>query len=103
MALVKTRPGTKAFEGIEIADNQASIVTTLNELEQYGLIRPTLNESARKRDLASNDALFAGHALRETVQRRFDAARKRRAVVYSWYIQAVSTGDRLGGIPPVTL
>ena len=103
MALVKTRPGTKAFEGIEVADNQASIVTTINELEQFGLIRPTLNEGAKKRDLQSNDALFAGHALRETVQRRFDAQRKKRALVYSWYIEAVSTDCRLGGIPPITL
>ena len=101
--LTEIRTGGKTIEGIRIAENLCSVATSLNQLEQYGLTRPTVNASAKAKDLKSDDLFARAHNLREIVQRRFDKSRKERAEDYNEYIDAIMAGKRLGGVPPVTL
>jgi hypothetical protein len=101
--LTEIRSGGKALPGIRIAENLCSIVTSLNQLEDYGLTRPTTNAGAKPKDLKGNDLFERAHILREIVQRRFDKSRQERAIEYATYIEQIMAGQRLGGVPPVTL
>src|SRR5215510_10403251 len=101
--LTEIRSGGKALPGIRIAENLCSIVTTLNQLEDYGLSRPTTNAFAKAKDLQGNDLFQRAHSLREIVQRRFDKSRQERARDYALYIEQIISGQRLGGVPPITL
>jgi|SRR5215469_686146 len=101
--LTEIRSGGKALPGIRIAENLCSIVTTLNQLEDYGLSRPTTNASAKAKDLKGNDLFQRAHTLREIVQRRFDKSRRERSEDYALYVEQIMSTERLGGVPPVTL
>lgn len=101
--LTNIRPGSKPVRGIGIAENIFSGVSTLNELEQYGLVRPTRNESVKQSELLLDDTIHHAFNVRQLVQRRFDVGRRTRAARFADYIQDVITGNRLGGMPPVTL
>lgn len=101
--LTETRAGGNLLSALKVADNLCSVVTSLNQLEQYGLVRPTKNASAKARELKDDDLFARAHSLREAVQRRFDVSRRRRAVEYRSYIEKIIVNQRLGGVPPVTL
>ena len=97
------RRGGKLLHCLSVTDNSAIGVSTLAELETYGLKRPTLIEDATKKDLKGDPALAAAHAVREMVQRRFDNPRRKRAEAYSSYLSGLFAGTLYGGVPPVTL
>lgn len=101
--LTEKRVGGNVLSALKVSDNLCSVVSSLNELEQYGLVRPTKNASAKARELKDDDLFARAHSLRETVQRRFDISRRRRAVEYREYIEKIMEGTRLGGVPPITL
>ena len=95
--------GGNPLSGTFVSTGLCSVVSSLNQLEQYGLYRPTRNFYAKAKELVQDDMFRQAHDLRETVQRRFDYSRRKRAVNYADYIEAVYTGTRLGGVPPITL
>jgi len=97
------RRGGKLLQCLQVTDNIAIGVSTLDELETYGLKRPTQIEDAKKKDLGSDAILAAAHHVREAVQRRFDAARRKRAAAYGTYLAGLITGGVNGGVPPITL
>lgn len=104
MKLTDIRQGSKPLEGIPLAEDHIFLArSTLNQLEQYGLVRPTYNEGLKARDLRDNDAYQLSHTVRGMIQRRFDRSRRARALVYADYIYSVYAAERLGGVPPITL
>ena len=101
--LTEIRSGGNPLEAIRTSEYLCSAVTSLNQLENYGLVRPTTNASARAKELKNDDQLAQAHNLRETVQRRFDKSRRERAKSYSAYLDQIMLSERLGGVPPITL
>lgn len=101
--LTEIRTGGNTLSALKISDNLCSVVTTLNEIEQFGLMRPTKNASATAKDLKNDDLWARQHSLRETVQRRFDVSRRRRSQSYAEYLANIMMNNRLGGVPPITL
>jgi hypothetical protein len=101
--LTEIRSGGKGLPAIKISDNLCSTVSTLNQLEDYGLNRPTTNAFAKAKELKNDDLFTQAHKLREIVQRRFDKSRQDRAKTYADYLEAIMSGKRLGGVPPITL
>lgn len=97
------RHSGKFLQCLCVTDSIAIGVSTLDELETYGLKRPSFLEDARKKDLGSDSALKAAHDVREVVQRRFDKARRKRAVEYGIYVNGLFNGSVRGGVPPITL
>jgi len=87
------------LNGQAVNPNKFQGVSTLNQLEVYGLKRPHSAEKASAKDTE----FAAAKALREHVNRSFDAARLRRAELYSAYIQNVECNGHLGGTPAITL
>ena len=69
----------------------------------YGLKRPSKVEKANQKEMKFDDLLRSAHNVRAQVQRRFDSPRLKRAVAYAEYLQAIYTGERIGGYPPITL
>jgi hypothetical protein len=47
--------------------------------------------------------MLRSKAVRDSAQRRFDSARRKRADVYSVYIEAVECGSQIGGTPAITI
>lgn len=97
------QPTGNMVTGVSVSDNMLLGVSTLNQLEQFGLIRPSLVESATIRQMKADKHLAATNTIREQVQRRFDKHRVKRAEDYSFYIDGVSNGTLMGGTPPLTL
>lgn len=95
-------PG-KCLLGIPVSPTKFQGVSTLDQLEDFGLGRPSLIEHSKKADRASNLRLDQAHELRAMIQRRFDAARMRRAEVYSRYIERIEFEDMDGGTPAITV
>jgi hypothetical protein len=93
----------KSFPGIALEENIFMGHLPLNALIHYGLKRPSLVEKATKKDLQSDPHLLAAFNVRSQVQRRFDAARKKRAIAFSDYLLQLHTGERIGGYPVITL
>jgi hypothetical protein len=103
MSYIRPTTGGKLIAAIPVTSNVAAGFATLNQLEAYGVRRPSEVESAKARDLKHDKNLAGAHDLRDQVQRRFDNARKKRAVEYSHYLEGILDGDLRGGTPPVTL
>jgi hypothetical protein len=101
--MANRRAGGKFLQCLPVTDNIAIGISTIDELETYGLKRPTLVEDAKKKELGSDAALAAAHTVRELVQRRFDSARRRRAVAYGTYLSGLLVGNLQGAVPPITL
>lgn len=97
------RRGGKLLQCLPVTDNISIGVSTLDELETYGLKRPTLIEDAKKKELSGDAALAAAHTVRELVQRRFDGLRRKRALAYGTYLSGLVTGSLQGAVPPITL
>lgn len=89
--------------GVSISDYQFLGVLSLDEAIQYGLSRPSVLEDAKARELKRDPDLFDSHEVRRAVQRRFDAARRKRAASYAVYLDGLAAGTILGGVPPLTL
>jgi hypothetical protein len=104
MSLTNRRPSGKLLLCIAVTDTISIGVSSLDELATYGLKRPSQIEDAKKKDLEHDEMLDAARHVRETVQRRFDKARRARAVGYQGYIAGL-TGDHpiQGAVPPITL
>jgi len=91
------------LNGVAVSDNLIVGVSTLNQLEQYGLIRPTVVENATIKAMKGDKRLAGAFVVRDQVQRRFDKARVKRADAYSYYIDGIGNGSLNGGAPPITL
>lgn len=102
-SLRSRRHAGKYLSGVAVAPNIFQGISTLNELETYGLKRPTMLEDAKVRDMKSDPKLRSAHNVREQVQRRFDAARRKRAHAYASYLDRLYGGSAFGGFPPITL
>src|SRR5262245_64828330 len=91
------------LEGVLVRKGMFQGVSSLDQLEAFGLSRPSAVERATVAMQKSNPNLYMAKSIRFEVQRRFDAARKKRAEAYAQYIEAVECDARLGGTPPITL
>ena len=91
--LVGVRAGKTKFQGS----------STLNQLQAYGLCRPSLLQKTTSREAAYDPRLCEAKSVREQVQRRFDALRTKRAESYSAYIEKVECLGQIGGTPAITL
>jgi len=103
MTLKGRRHAGKYLAGVSVAPNIFQGISTLNELETYGLKRPTQIEDAKVRDMKTDTKLKSAHDVRQQVQRRFDAARRKRAHAYASYLDRLYAGSAFGGFPPITL
>ncbi len=75
-------------------------VTTLAQIEAYGLQRPTeIDKSKRGMSKQQQES----HSLHNVINRTFDSKRKENAESYSGYIEAVEIHGRPGGTPAITL
>lgn len=101
--MTNRRRGGKFLQCLPVTDNIAIGVSTLDELETYGLKRPTLVEDATKKEITVDAALAAAHSVRESVQRRFDAARRKRSIEYATYLNGLLGNSLQGAVPPITL
>lgn len=93
-----TRNG-KPLSGQAVNDHKFQSVSSLDELEDYGLKRPTFVEGATKRD----KDLVAASRVRKDLNRAFDQPRRVRAEVYSGYIENVEVNGHPGGTPAITI
>src|SRR4029077_6881837 len=101
--LTSIMAGGNPLNGTFVSPGLCSIFSSLNQLEQYGLCCPTTNAFAKAKEIYQDEIFKQAHDLRETFQRRFDKSRRERAQKYADYIEAVYTGNRLGGVPPITI
>ena len=86
--------------GNAVTDNKFQGVTTLNQIESYGLKRPSLVENAKSTDSPS---VLKAKEMHDQMNRRFDAARLHRAVYYRDYIFGVEVQGQMGGTPAITI
>ena len=96
---------SSTINGFSVTSRKFQGVSTLNQLRQYGLERPSMLEKRTTKELASDGAAISdSKALRDRVQRRFGKPRLDRAERYSSYIEQTE-GEALamGGSPAVTL
>ncbi len=91
------------ISGVSVSGTKFVGVSTLNQLENYGLMRPSTVEDATVKEMKGDRRLKQANEVREEVQRRFDVKRCRNATAYARYIEQVEIGGRAGGTPPVTL
>lgn len=90
----------KTIVGVAVSPFKFQGISTLNELEHYGLIRPTIAARANK---STNPAEKSAHLERKHVQRAFDKSRVKHAEAYKDYIKAVEVDGRSGGVPAITI
>jgi len=89
--------------GIRVSDKKLQGVSTLNQLEAYGLIRPSYLEKLTQAQAKQDAKAQAASRLREQVQRPFDKARRDNAVIYGEYILMGGDNELHGGTPAITL
>lgn len=89
--------------GVQVTSTKMQGVSSLDQLEAYGLIRPTKIENLTKRDARDNPADASAKRLRENVQRPFDKMRKDNAQLYAEYLKKSGEQGELGGVPAITL
>jgi len=97
------RHAGKYLAGVSLGPNCFFGVSTLNELETYGLKRPTALEDAKVKEMKIDPRLRAAHNVRSEVQRRFDAARRKRSHAFANYLSRLYSEKGLGAFAPVTL
>jgi hypothetical protein len=88
------------LQGFAVSSNKIQGVTTLKQIEAFGLKRPTEIDKANK---SMDDKALKSHNLHAVTNRSFDKPRMDNAGDYSGYIEAVETGKRIGGTPAITL
>lgn len=86
---------------LPVTPTKAQGVTTLNQIESYGLPEPLRVKNARKADVDLNPRLLQARAIHSN--REFTADRVRRAEIYAKYIENVTRGVQPGGVPAITL
>lgn len=96
----KTHDG-KVLRGISVTANKFQGVTTLNQITDYGLDKPSSVEKAKAK--SSSARVLDAKKMHDNVQRRFDAKRTRRAEVFRGYIENVEANGHIGGTPAITL
>jgi len=99
-----TTPTGKTLVGVSVDPHKFQAVSTLNQLEDYGLDRPSYVEGLKAIETRRDPNALAAKQLRDVTQRSFDKPRKLRAIVYSEYIRKVEQDHTLeGGVPAITL
>jgi hypothetical protein len=93
-------PG-KTLPGMAVTDNIAVGLTTLNQLQHFGVKSPWHMAKTSRGKLDPTDQPFKD--LREIIQRAWDVARSKRADLYCTYIDHLLSGTIVGGTPPITL
>lgn len=91
------------LEGIAVTPHKIQAVTTLNQLQAFGLVEPLKADKAVQRDMKNDDTLRGAHELHAQINRRFDKGRIMRAVAYAVYINNVERDRFPGGAPAITL
>lgn len=91
----------KLLRGVVVNDHKFQGVTTLAQITDYGLSRPSFVEKAKKK--SSDKKLIDAKEMHDNVQRRFDKARINRAKTYRAYIENVEVNGHIGGTPAITL
>ena len=93
--------------GVAVTPTKFQAVTSLQALENNGLMRPSIASNATKAQISADPTsakiLGLAKALHDAVQRPFDKARKTRALSYAGYIEATEVNKQLGGVPAITL
>lgn len=87
--------------GRMVTPGKVQCVSTLNQLEAFGLLEPVRVQKATDADAKASPKL--AEARKILSNRVFNKARCDRAVVYSQYIENVETGKQIGGTPAITL
>lgn len=90
----------KTIVGVAVSPVKFQGVSTLSELESFGLVRPTI---AAKADKNHSDLEKSAHIERKHVQRPFDKSRIKHAEEYRDYIKFVEVDHQPGGVPAITL
>ena len=91
----------KVLQGQTVNDHKFQGVTTLNQISDYGLMRPTLVEKVNLKTGDPGEKIK--RQVHNDVQRRFDPARIKRAAEYSIYIESVELDGSTGGTPAITI
>lgn len=94
-------PDGNLILGYPVNAYKFSGVAHLDQLEQFGLKRPTFidKEASKSKDQYERSAA----ALHAQTNRRFDKARTQNAEAFSGYIQNVEQCNQPGGVPKITL
>lgn len=90
------------IQGIWISPTRFMGSSCLNALEWYGLKRPSRLEQAPNAEM-KDQKFKAAVTLRRDVQRRFDAARRKRAQLYARYLEGLMVHKRKGSAPAITI
>lgn len=93
----------KPLMGVHVSDIKFQGVSTLDQLEDYGLSRPSRLEHTKVRERQEDKKLSIAYEVRESIQRRMNAERIARAEAYALYLHSVEVLKRMGGAPPITL
>lgn len=86
--------------GNPVSQNKFQGVAHLDQLEAYGLKRPSSVEVAKATD---GPHVLAAKEMHDRMNRRFDSSRVHRAVDYRDYIFGVEHQGQMGGTPAITL
>jgi hypothetical protein len=92
-----------SFQATKINNNKIVGCASLAQLETAGFGDPATVSSAKVRERAADPSLREEYNLRESIQRQFDAPRKKRAEVYSHFIERSSKGEIMGDTPPINI
>lgn len=93
----------KPIKGVHVNEFKFQGVTCLDQLEDYGLSRPSRLEKSKTKDRERDPILERAFSVRGSVQRRFDKDRLARAEIYARYIESVEIAGKPGGTPAITL
>ena len=88
---------------IAVNSHKFQTVMSLNQMEAFGLGRPSTIDSATLKAQAADQKLESAATLRNEIQRRFNAARKTRAELYSAHLHFVEVQENDGGSPAITI
>jgi hypothetical protein len=91
------------IKGIHVSEQKFQGVSTLDQLEAFGLQRPSRLTKARVKERDQQPMLDRQCNVRDSVQRRFDKDRIHRAEVYARYIESVEHLGKIGGTPAITM
>ena len=86
---------------ISVTPIKAVGVSSLAELENCGLIRPSIVDKAPGKN--ASDKEDEAHKIHAQTQRSFDKARRDRSIQYAAYIKGVEIDGSSGGTPAITI
>lgn len=87
--------------GHPVSANKFQGVTSLKEIRQFGLRRPSAVEVFKP--TGDDEDMLRSKEMHEQMNRRFDSGRIHRAIDYCDYIKEVEVEKQMGGTPAITI